>query len=115
MFNVVRFNNSSVLISFVNIRKVNFLNVASLIEKVSEIFSGYCRNVFLNLENIVFIDSKAFEGLMYINELANEHGVDFSCCNVSDELHELFDLIGDEYSIRVSSGKEIQVQYLVEA
>ncbi|MBN2350596.1 MAG: STAS domain-containing protein [Bacteroidales bacterium] len=114
MFDVVRINNSSVVINVTRTNRLNFLNIEMLHLQVKKLMNSYCRSVLLNLENVSFIDSKAFEGLLRINEIALQNAVRFKCFNVSQELKELFELINNDNTIEIGDRSDIDINYFVE-
>ncbi len=114
MFHLVKANNSSMIISVAETSRLNFLNVDELINDVNSLINSSCRKIYLDLKGVSFIDSKAFESLIKINEQCSQYAIEFRCCNVSDELHELFTLVNNDNKIKTCTLAEMDVPTLIE-
>ena len=114
MFHIEKAGNSSMIISVTGTGRLNFLNVDELIKDVDSMINSSCRMIYLNLKGVSFIDSKAFESLMKINEQCSQYAIDFKCCNVSDELKELFALVNNDNQIKICSPSEMKISTLRE-
>ena len=102
------------IISVVGTNRLNFLNIDELINETDSLINSPVRKVYLDLRGVSFIDSKAFESLIKINEQCSQYAIDFKCCNVSDELQELFTLVNNDNEIKICSCDEIEVPKLIE-
>ena len=114
MFHVTKASNSSMIISVEGTDRLNFLNVDELINDVDSLTKSSCREIYLDLKGVSFIDSKAFEGLIKINEQCSQYAIEFRCCNVSDELQELFTLVNNDNKIKICTCIEMNAPTLIE-
>ena len=67
-----------------------------------------CKNIFIDLENIHFIDAKSFEELASLSKTAREEGISITLCNVSDETFELISVM-QLSDVLVTSGHPYEV------
>ncbi len=65
----------------------------ALKEEVVKHLNQCCKSIFIDLNNIHFIDAKSFGELVSLSNLARSHSVRLSLCNVSDEAYELIDMM----------------------
>jgi anti-anti-sigma factor len=114
MFHIVKASNSSMVISVAGTSRLNFLNIDELISDVNSLINSSCRKIYLDLKGVSFMDSKAFESLITINEQCSQYAIDFCCCNVSDELQELFSLVNNDNKIKTCTRAEMDVPTLIE-
>lgn len=52
-----------------------------------------CKQIYIDLQNIHYIDAKSFEELVILSNMARENNVQLALCNVSDEAYELIDMM----------------------
>lgn len=86
-------NRNEYIVGFRGVRKLNIEIKAEVEMQILNILDQPISKLVLNLQGIVFIDSAGFELLMEIEQKADLKDVKLQLMNVSDEAHEIFDLL----------------------
>ena len=105
MFSIEYFNGSAIVSAF-STRRINFMNVEKLRKLVMQVLKQDCQKCVLDIEQVNFIDSKAFEVLMHLAELANHQGVELKFLNVGEEVHELLPLVDQHGKLSICTEEE---------
>ncbi len=86
-------NKNEYIIGFRGVRKLNIAIKEEVERQILAILEQPIDRLVLNLQGIIFIDSAGFELLMEIEQKADLRDVAFQLMNVSEEAHEIFDLL----------------------
>jgi anti-anti-sigma regulatory factor len=91
-FLTVKHNRRNVNVSFDHIDKLNLLISEDVKVSLFNIIKIPRTNLFLNLDNIKFIDSTGFKMLNFIARVSRIYGSCLNLTNISDEIMELINL-----------------------
>jgi len=86
-------NKNEYIVGFRGTRKLNIEIKEDVEARILSLLEQPVTKLVLNMQDIVFIDSAGFELLMEIEQRADLREVVFQLMNVSDEVHEIFDLL----------------------
>jgi len=95
------------------VNKLNTLFSGLVRQQLQELVEQPSVSVVFNLEGVGFIDTSGFEALMDITDRANQHGSQFTLCNVSDDVRELIILLELEERFTISSCENIGEKILM--
>ena len=90
---MVEQDQNNYFLSFDNIRKFNINNARQVECELMEYIDKPSANVVLNMDEIAFIDSSAFETLLNVLRKAKINNTAFQLGSVSDEAMELIKLM----------------------
>jgi anti-anti-sigma factor len=88
--------------------RLQFATTEALKKEIIFHMQKCCKNIYIDLEDIHFIDAKSFEELAALSKTAKEEGITITLCNVSDETFELISLM-QMSDVLVSSGHPYEV------
>ena len=105
----VEYYNKTVIITVNNVRRLSLLNVDRLKNISIQVLKKQLDKLIIDLDEVTFIDSRAFEVLIFISRLSARLNVNLMLVNVHNEVKELMDLVDkDEKHLKVYSIENIE-------
>jgi anti-anti-sigma factor len=95
-------------LKFSGISRLNHSTAEAMKVEIEMHMKNCCKNIFIDLANIHFIDAKSFEELASLSNTAKENGINLTLCNVSDETFDLISVMQLE-DVLVSSGHPYEI------
>jgi anti-anti-sigma factor len=108
MFQAEHTQENVLYLKFSGISRLTYSTTEAMKKEIILHMEKCCKSIYIDLENIHFIDAKSFEELASLSKTAKEEGISFTLCNVSDETFELISLM-QMSDVLVSSGHPYEV------
>ncbi|MBN2350804.1 MAG: STAS domain-containing protein [Bacteroidales bacterium] len=99
MYETIEYKNNLIL-KFKNISRLDILNMYQIKSEIFDLIKKGDRNIILDLDEIQFIDSAAFQALIGLLNFAAERNIEFYVTNMSAEVSELVRLVNLEHTFK---------------
>jgi anti-anti-sigma factor len=95
------YHNDYVIASIRNLKRIDFLVIEKLKNHLLQIIENAVADIYVDLNEIKFIDSNSFAVFKYVSEMARQNNKELYFLNVSGELSELFSLADEDNDLRI--------------
>ncbi len=90
-----------VKVSFIDVTRINVINAGTFSKRLTQLVTTPGTEVYLNLENIIFIDTYGFDELNKNSQIARKFHSKIILENVKKDLQELIHMVGRDVNFEI--------------